>query len=32
MRNGAIAGILSRTDATQQQIMSLALGHEQLVA
>ncbi len=32
MRNGAIAGILSRADATQQQIMSLALGHEQLVA
>jgi ABC-type sugar transport system ATPase subunit len=32
MRNGAIAGILSGTGATQQQIMSLALGHEQLVA
>jgi rhamnose transport system ATP-binding protein len=32
MRSGAIAGILSRNDATQQSIMSLALGHEQLVA
>jgi rhamnose transport system ATP-binding protein len=32
MRHGAIAGILQRGEATQQQIMSLALGHEQLVA
>jgi rhamnose transport system ATP-binding protein len=32
MRHGAIAGILSREEATQQQIMSLALGHEELVA
>ena len=32
MRGGAIAGILDRGEATQQSIMSLALGHEQLVA
>ena len=32
MRSGTIAGILSRAEATQQQIMSLALGHEKLVA
>jgi len=32
MRGGAIAGILDRAEATQQKIMSLALGHEQLVA
>jgi rhamnose transport system ATP-binding protein len=32
MRHGTIAGILPREGTTQQQIMSLALGHEQLVA
>ncbi|HKE60620.1 MAG TPA: sugar ABC transporter ATP-binding protein [Pyrinomonadaceae bacterium] len=32
MREGAIAGILNRAEATQHTIMSLALGHEQLVA
>jgi rhamnose transport system ATP-binding protein len=32
MRQGKVAGILSRAEATQQLIMSLALGHEQLVA
>jgi rhamnose transport system ATP-binding protein len=32
MRAGAVAGILSRAEATQQKIMSLALGHEQLAA
>jgi rhamnose transport system ATP-binding protein len=32
MRGGTIAGILDRSDATQHNIMSLALGHEQLVA
>ena len=32
MRQGTVVGILSREDATQQHIMSLALGHEQLVA
>jgi rhamnose transport system ATP-binding protein len=29
MRGGTIAGILDRAEATQQSIMSLALGHEQ---
>ena len=32
MRQGTIAGILSRAEATQQNIMSLALGHHELVA
>ncbi len=32
MRQGEIVGILSRAEATQQKVMSLALGHEQLVA
>jgi ABC-type sugar transport system ATPase subunit len=32
MRHGSIVGILDRAEATQQNIMSLALGHEQLVA
>jgi rhamnose transport system ATP-binding protein len=32
MRQGAVVGILLREEATQQQIMALALGHEQLVA
>jgi rhamnose transport system ATP-binding protein len=32
MRGGTIAGTLSRTEATQHRIMSLALGHEQLAA
>jgi rhamnose transport system ATP-binding protein len=32
MRNGAIAGILSRAEATQQKIMSIALGHESVAA
>jgi rhamnose transport system ATP-binding protein len=32
MRNGAIAGILSRGEATQQKIMSIALGHELVAA
>jgi len=32
MRGGSVAGVLSRAEATQQEIMSLALGHEQLVA
>ena len=32
MRNGAIAGILSRGEATQQKIMSIALGHESVAA
>ncbi len=32
MRGGTIAGILPRVEATQQSIMSVALGHEQLVA
>jgi ABC-type sugar transport system ATPase subunit len=27
MREGTIAGILDRSEATQQQVMSLALGH-----
>ena len=32
MRNGSIVGALSREDATQQAIMSLALGQEELAA
>lgn len=32
MRNGSIAGILERKEASQQQIMSLALGHGQIAA
>ena len=32
MRQGTVVRILPREEATQQQIMSLALGHEQLVA
>ena len=32
MRQGTVVGVLPRVEATQQQIMSLALGHEQLVA
>jgi len=32
MRHGRIAGELSREDATQQTIMALALGHEELAA
>jgi rhamnose transport system ATP-binding protein len=32
MRAGTIAGVLSRTEATQQRIMALALGQEELVA
>jgi rhamnose transport system ATP-binding protein len=32
MRGGTIAGILDRAEATQQKIMSLALGHEELAA
>jgi hypothetical protein len=28
MRHGTIAGVLTRAEATQQQIMSLALGHQ----
>lgn len=32
MRQGTIAGIVSRADATQQNIMSLALGQKELVA
>jgi len=32
MRHGTIAGVLTRAEATQQRIMSLALGHEELVA
>lgn len=32
MRQGTVVGILPREEATQHQIMSLALGHEQLVA
>ena len=32
LRQGTVVGILAREDATQQHIMSLALGHEQLVA
>ena len=32
MRQGTIARILARDETTQQQIMSIALGHEQLVA
>ena len=32
MRQGSVVGVLPRVEATQQQIMSLALGHEQLVA
>jgi rhamnose transport system ATP-binding protein len=31
MRHGTIAGIVSRAEATQQQIMSLALGHGPLI-
>jgi rhamnose transport system ATP-binding protein len=30
MRHGQIAGVLAREDATQQAIMSLALGHEEV--
>ena len=32
MRHGRIAGVLSREEATQHAIMSLALGHEELAA
>lgn len=32
LRGAAIAGVLDRNEATQQQIMSLALGQERLVA
>ena len=32
MREGRIVGIVNREDATQAEIMSLALGHHQLVA
>jgi rhamnose transport system ATP-binding protein len=32
MRSGKVAGTLTRAEATQQSIMSLALGHERLVA
>ena len=32
MRHGRVAGELSREDATQQTIMALALGHEELAA
>lgn len=32
MREGTVAGTLSREEATQQRVMELALGHEQLVA
>jgi len=27
MRGGALAGILSRAEATQERVMALALGH-----
>lgn len=32
MRHGSIVGIIPRTQATQTNVMSLALGHEELVA
>jgi rhamnose transport system ATP-binding protein len=32
MRQGKVAGVLSRDDATQHAIMALALGHEELAA
>lgn len=32
LRGGVVAGVLDRNEATQQQIMSLALGQERLVA
>jgi len=32
MRHGSIVGTLERAEATQQNVMSLALGHEKLVA
>ena len=32
MRHGSIVGIIPRAQATQTNIMSLALGHEELVA